>query len=359
MLGIAVASQELKVLIHKEEPVPESIEEEDGNSEKGEDVLVLPYSEQGLATVLGMADGDVIVLAGNHSWAKPLAYALTRHGKEVRYVTPRKAERGQILSQVKFLQNALARGVTGKPFTSEQYQPHASGPTEDAVAHPWVELDNRYVVVMNDLRRAKHRIINSLRVIFPELVGLETKIWGKKALAALEDEDFRYFRKHGLDYSVSLGRYFPEVEQAKARHELKDCLAKLRDVESDKARVNAEIDRITCGHSIVKMFDGSDSAKRLALLIGWRNWGRTRQDFRGLRKYAGLAVSRVDSKGNPRISRERPAIRTCLYFMLRTNEGKRIIEEAKARLGRELKKRPKRMEILLKEIWRECLQDSK
>jgi len=209
---------------------------------------------------------------------------------------------------------------------------------------------------MNDLRQCKHRMINSLRIIFPELISLGNKLWGKKALEALEKSDFAFFQHYGLELEKSLASYVPQLEKDSAHKALRALLKELRDIEQREDASNAEIERLSSGHAIVEMFPGSDSARRLALRIGWRNWGFTKRDFRKLRGYAGLSVSRIDSKGNPRISRERPEIRKALFFLLRTAEGKRIITEAEERLGREKMKRPKRMEILLKEIWKRCLQ---
>lgn len=219
-----------------------------------------------------------------------------------------------------------------------------------------MELVSKIVIAADDLRRSKHRILNELRLIFPELVSLGTKLWGKKAAAALEEGRFDYFRNYGLELNESLARFMPGDEIRQAREKLPGLFAELRQIEARERELLSEINALVRNHPIVQMFSGSDSAKRLVLLIGWRKWGSTKRDFRQLRKYAGLAVSRIDAKGNPRISRERPAIRTNLYFLLRTREGKRIIEEAEVRLDRELKKRPKRMEILLKEIWRNYLQ---
>jgi hypothetical protein len=367
MIGVAVASQNFKVLVPEEWELngnnKTNVDDED-QDEKNDSVLEFPADKSGMMQLLDLAkdhDDWTIVIAGNYNWAKPLASGLVRFGAEVRYVAPRRAERGAVQSQVRFLKNALANGVRGRQFFGERHKtlfPPQNGNEE--IAHPWIELDNRRVVVMDDLRRVKHWIINQLRVIFPELISLETKLWGKKAMEALVQGNYAFFReRYELDYSDSLGRYMSGYDQEQAKTELSRLWGELATIVEQEKALDAGIKRVTGGHAIMSMFEDSDSARRLTLLIGWRTWGRTKDDFRQLRKYAGLAVSRIDSKGKPRISRERPSIRTNLYFFLRTSEGKRIIEEAAVRLGREVKtmKRPKRMEILLKEIWRRCLQD--
>lgn len=347
MIGIAVGSQDLKVMVIEKN----SIKEE-------EDVLTMPNNEDGLSKIMALAgpNGLPIVLAGNRRWAKTLAYALAEHGKQVRYISPPKTERGQKVAQAKFLRNALLSGAKGRPFFEEKFGKKYA---EEPVSYPWVELAMRVPILNNDLRRCKHRILNTLRVLFPELVSLGTKLWGKKALAALREQEYAYFyQRYEMDKRRSLSRYVPDAKQADAKRELAGLLAELQDIQDKLEKLKEEIDRVTRSHPVVQMFSGSDSAKLLALLIGWRTWGKTKKDFRVLRNYAGLAVTRLDSKGKPRISRERPAIRTALYFLLRTSEGEQIIEDAAARLDRELKPRPKRMEILLKEIWRRCLKET-
>lgn len=209
MLGVAVGSQDL-IVVRPNEVQPEIAfaaesngDQDDDRSDQRDQMLVLPYNDEGLQTLLGMADGTVI-LAGNRHWAKALAYAIQHHGVDVRYVAPRKAERGQVRSYAKFLQIALAHGVTGKPFFGARYKIYTKTTAEDAVQHPWVELAAKTVIAANDLRRCKHRILNEMRLIFPELLNLGTKLWGKKSVSALQEMNFGYFRCYNLELHQSL-----------------------------------------------------------------------------------------------------------------------------------------------------------
>lgn len=97
MVGVAVGSQDLKVVCSEKklssEEAPNEIDPADESADDDGDVLVLPYNEQGLQTLLGIADGTVVI-AGNRLWAKPLAHALLHNGRNVRYIAPPKGRAG-------------------------------------------------------------------------------------------------------------------------------------------------------------------------------------------------------------------------------------------------------------------------
>ncbi|MBI2577422.1 MAG: hypothetical protein HYV77_01105 [Candidatus Wildermuthbacteria bacterium] len=151
----------------------------------------------------------------------------------------------------------------------------------------------------------------------------------------------------------------PAAKQAEAASQLHKELGMLAEFNILQRDLRERIKAETEGHAIVEYFGGTFSAQVLALLIGWRRWGEGRkQGFRALRSYCGLAVTRVDSSGKPRISRVRPEIRTALYWLFATSKGKEVVSEAMERRADKSKKpgRPKRMEALLLAVWRDCLQ---
>jgi hypothetical protein len=305
----------------------------------------VPYNLSGAKEIKKLAEDKIVLLAGNWKWAKTLAYFLKDQGFEIRYLPLPQKARGTKMSAKSQLKKALEQKIKGRPFFSslKTQQPH-----------PWLSKARQYLLLKDDIRRVKLRIIDRLRLICVEVMENPQKIWTKKGRKALIEQDWEKLIK------IATGKYpkeklliefIPSDEKAKATEELSLLLDELERLEEKEIQLKEEIMEMTKGHKISLMFDGSFSATVLALLIGWRKW----QKFRHLRSYCGLAVKRIDSRGKLRISRVRPETRMTLFLLMRTKKAKEIVSEGLRRRGRERAPLPKRMEILLKEIWKNCL----
>ncbi len=381
MIGVAVASQDLKIVILSQEntikPCPneelsqvsevsdvadidEVTEADQGqntdddddavNGEEGKPIKV-PYSREGFNQILEVAGTDnVVLIAGNKQWALPLAYALQAEGREVRYLAGPKRSRGAKEKWDSVLKKALEKGFSGRPFFLKR---------ASFEIHPDVKLGNDYFLLMNEVRRVKHRVINNLRLILPELLQLGDKLWKtigrKESLSRLDWQTLS--EEIGVSLQDSLAFSVPEEKRIEANEHFRELMAELSGLEGRAERLQRRVVNKTKNHPIVKFIGGSGfSPHLLALFLGWRKWGTSRKvGFRQLRHFVGLDVSVMDGKGKMRISRSRPNVRTAVYWALLTSVGKEIAETKGGSL--KLGGRPKRLERLLLAIWRNCLKE--
>ncbi len=143
----------------------------------------LPMSEKGLKEVLAQsAPGETIVLAGNSNWLTAFAHGLQSHGRAVRFLPSPMKERGQRQSHAAMLGAALEHGIVGRPFFRD-----GKSSAEAEVPHPWVEMANQYFLLLDGIRQAKHRVLNALRILYPELVAIGDKLWGQRVSRRWED----------------------------------------------------------------------------------------------------------------------------------------------------------------------------
>lgn len=347
MIGIAVGSQSWQIVKEDGTVIPEpsrKIEGEDAPLEKPEGI---PASRDGLAQVLAEVSQDrKALIVGNRRWAKTLAYALHNAGVETRYLGGERAK-GQKTDNVKVLKAALEKKFSGFPF----FRKIQTGPAEET-GHPWIELANRYDLSNDEIRRAKHRILDALRLLFPELLALEEKLWKTKSLEAIRGDKWAYFLEEGVDYLKSLGGEVPQDEQDQARTDLAAALNLLGEANAKKAAVKEEIVKAVGGHLVPIAYNDSFTAMMVTLLVGWKTWGQNKKGWRHLRAYAGFSVTRIDAKGRARINRRRPEIRVNLFHLMKSGRGKEVMTEAMTRLGKTKMRRIERMEYILKDIWR-------
>lgn len=346
MIGIAVGSQSWQIVKVDGTVIPAPPEKKEGE-EAPERPEGIPASRDGFAQVMAeVGDDRKTLIAGNRRWAKALAYALKNAGVEVRYLGGERAA-GQKTDNVKILKAALAKNFPGFPF----FRKVQSGPAEET-GHPWIELAARYELANDEIRRAKHRVLDALRLLFPELLSLEEKLWKTKSLEALRGEQWAYFLTEGVDHTKSLGGEVPFDEQDQARTDLADALKLLADADAKKATVKSEIINTVGEHAAPKAYNDSFTCMMVTLLVGWKTWGRNKKGWRQLRAYAGFSVTRIDAKGKARINRRRPEIRVNLFHLMKTGRGKEVMNEAMTRLGKTKMRRIERMEYILKDIWR-------
>ena len=305
----------------------------------------VPFTVSAIERLIKEEQADKVVITGNYQWGLSFAYYLKATGiSEIRYLGQPLKEKGVKESGISYLKKALEKGLWGRLFFKQTLADEAS--------HPWVMLAHRYFILQDDQRRVKHRIQNELRVILPEIfMGKVQRVFSKKGRKLLKEKDY-WSLLELCDVSVSrlFQEFLPENEKKERENQIINLLNDLSELEEKEKEMRREIEKITEDHCITKLFNGNFSARLLALQIGWRKW----QKFKHLRSFVGLSLTRVDSKGRLRISRKRPEIRTVLYFLLKTNVAKEIINEKMGKLKREKASLPKRMEWLLEFIWENC-----
>ena len=303
----------------------------------------VPFTVSAIERLIKEEQADKVVITGNYQWGLSIAYYLQEKGVEIRYLGQPQKQRGKKMEGIKYLKEALEKGLRGRPFFKKG--------VEEA-SHPWVALAKKYFRIKDDQRRVKHRIQNELRVILPEIfIGKPQKVFSKKGRKLLREKDY-WSLLELCDVSVSalFQEFLPENEKKEREKQIINLLNDLSELEEKEKKLRREIIEITEGQCITELFNGNFSARLLILQIGWRKWKK----FEHLRSYVGLSLTRVDSKGRLRISRVRPEIRTVLYFLLKTNVAKEIISEKMRKLKREKVRLPKRMEWLLEYIWKNC-----
>lgn len=349
----------------------------------------IPNSREGLEKVaeeIINLKPSKIVFAGNKNWFLPLAYNLReKFGEEQIFYLSFKTDpnqRGKIGKISKLLRSSFVKGNYGRSFF-DQKNLHIGPVLAEKEKEPTAEiyrLAKEYHGAGEEVRRAKHFALNHLSLLFPEAVrvsqtGKRAKedlpipqpqprwnIWTKKMRPVLENpmveeleqqegipSEIRTLAKESIARSVPL-----EIRQRELENLQKD-LSHLDEWEKRKKRTMEKLKELVKEYPLVQDFGGGDLICVLAGLLCWR---RSWPIWRELRSYAGLAVTRVDGKGKPRISRKRPAVTSTLYLIgnlttmgkeVSRNIGEGVEDEEEKR--RKLR-RVKRIERLLKYIWK-------
>jgi hypothetical protein len=243
----------------------------------------------------------------------------------------------------------------------------------------WEELAGQYLQLTNDVREGKHRVLSCLSVLFPEAIQASLQerkkgrpipqpmppgIWTKKMSGVLANPDpFVLESDPGVPAVIhelaqkSLGREIQPDMKAEYMTRYIRHRGELQTAERQKQIVFDQLQRMVGNHPLARAFPNSDSAVVLTGLIGWRNWPQWRE----LRAYCGLSLTRMDTKGNSQISRVRPNVRQYLYLLVtRTQVGKSFAATVRQELDdRGYKGRGRRVKILekfLKDLWRKYLK---
>lgn len=342
-------------------------------AEKEAKELFLPNSLEGVERVVKLAKEngqDQVVFLGNYRWATPFAYALQQ-----REITPfyyplriERGKRGRVGSVSEMLLKVVGSGIRPRPFFKKE--PARIRPKEELPTSYRLALE--YLDITNEIRELKHHLLDCLSILFPEVVragkttklikGQEIKlpvpepqppdIFTKKMRLVLENPN-PYLLVHedrvpeevrvlALD---SLGRMIPRGLWEKTLADHRQFLIEYdRQLKLKQAKMK-ELKTKVAPHRLMELFGEGDIITVLTAFLGWRAW----PNWRELRRFCGLDVTRLDSQGKPHISRVRPQIRQYLYlFATRTNEGKKITAGVKGRV--------KRIERVLKFFWKEELK---
>ncbi|HBV33453.1 TPA: hypothetical protein DEB72_02965 [Patescibacteria group bacterium] len=330
----------------------------------GEDrVVEVANSSAGLEKVreLALSNSGAVQFMGNRRWAIPLASALKERGIEPKYlaVETKAGSRGGFKkTALKFLE----QGVEGRPFFLEK---RPSGPPPGSNMS-WNEAAETYLTAANNVRRAKHNLLSNLSVLFPEVVKpssgdikkgrpvpnpAPSDLWTKKMRPVLENPDpFCWDNSTSLPIVAelaqqSLGKFVQASDRNEYRRRYNQALYEFNMAEKEKDKAMEKLKGLVAEHALVKAFPDSEIVVVLAGLVGWREWS----NWRELRSYCGLAVTRIDSKGKARTSRVRPHTRMYLYLLAtRTKRGKVLAGDATKRI--------KRIQHLLKKLWQGALR---
>lgn len=311
-----------------------------------------------------------VAFLGNHRWAMPFAYALKERGIQCFYfpIKMERGSRGRIGGVVKVLGTALMSNIRPRPFFQERKIWMA--PEQESRTY---RLASEYLQVANEVREAKHHVLDGLSILFPELVpaGTTSKVvkgkrvdlplpqpqppglFTKRMMPVLAKPDPLKLSEDPLvPWTVrelarkSLGRYLPKDlrEQTMAGHQ-QALINYYQQVEYKEGKLQALKEAVS-QHRLVQIFGEGDIISVVVAFLGWRAWPYWRE----LRRFCGLDVSRIDSKGRPRISRVRPEIRQYLYLLaIRTKIGREVTKDVKRRV--------KKIERLLKYLWKEELKE--
>lgn len=333
--------------------------------------------EHGVGEIFEM-NPKTVVMVGNREWGTPLAYFLQEqntNGLEIRYIG-RPREKGKKIDFKKYLQHALGSGMIGRPFLAENLSK-----TEE-INHPWYRVAHEYLRAINEVRRAKHLVLSTLSILFPEVVkpsGIEMKkgqpipypvppgIWNKNMKSVRENPDPELLQSESSVSDAvqtlakkSLGQSLPKEVRTRYMRLHQEYLANLVAWEDNAEEAMARLKVFVREHPMAKAFPvTAESAIVVCALIGWREWPNWRQ----LRSFAGLAVTQLDSKGKPRIGRQRSEIRQYLFLLLKTTIAKDFVAEFEVRVAEAKKsgtpirhRNIKRIEKLLKELRKRFLK---
>lgn len=364
VIGIAVGRNTHTLLV-----------QEDGNEfvEKK-----IPNCLEGVDKVVELGASRVVI-AGNKKWASPLAHALGgKIGNERIFYLSFKTDpnqRGQIGKIPKLLKAGLEQGMRGRPFF-DQRTSQPSSPQQEPTAEIY-QLAVSYHGAGDEVRTTKHLALNHMALLFPEAVkvpqmGRRGKedlpvpqpqpsydIWTKKMRPVLENPIVEELEQGNVlpEIKVLAGKSIAKAVPLEIRRDeaadLQEVLSHLDKWQSLKQEKINELRTLVEGYPLVQDFGGKDLISVLAGLLSWRSW----PNWRELRSYCGLAVTRIDGKGNPRIARKRPIITSYLYLIgILTDKGKEVSRQI-GEVGSEEEKRRKlrrvkRIERLLKYMWK-------
>jgi hypothetical protein len=327
--------------------------------------------EKGLHDLIELStnnDHAKIVFSGNKRWCMPMACGLREYGITPYYLAIKneKGARGKKGRVDKILLKTLELGGNFYLFFPEVKE-EKELPTTYRVAM-------EYIAAADLVRQLKHHLLDCLAVLFPEVVKALTitrgkgekavdlpvpqpqppDLYAKKMKIVLNNPDpFFLETAEGVPEVVktlaknSLGRFIPKEFIEKTKKDYFDHLEKFRAQSEVKDKKMEEIKELVKDHLLVQEYGDGDTVAMIIAFLGWRTWPHWRE----LRRFVGLAVTRVDSGGKSRISRVRPEIRQYLYlFMTLTKAGKEMVSHMKG------KNRVKRLERVVKNLRLKCLK---
>lgn len=332
MIGIAVGRKEHQLILKNEKGIMQ--------------LPPIPNTRQGaekLIELLKSFSQNEVVFLGNWRWALPLACFLDSRKVKCFYFPMQRGTRGKIGS---VLRQMMESNTTPRPFFTEK---HFFLPPEGLLP---LRLVKEYLTLADEVRAAKHRVEDLMLCIFPELAQRKN-LFSPKMKKVLENPDpFFLAVSPEIPYSIkilaqnTLARYIPPPLRKRALQDYQTAYQQLLEALKAKEEKLNEIRRLFASHPIAQMFGGCDTAIIVAAMIGWRKW-----EWRQLRRFCGLDVTRIDSKGRPRISRSRPYIRQYIYLLTGTKLGREITKNIKGHA------RVKKIEKLLKYIWQNALKE--
>lgn len=322
-----------------------------------------------------IGEREEISFLGNYRWGLPFACALEQKNRIPMYLrlSVERGKRGAAGDVSKMLIRVLETSARPRPYFTRKTP---SSPALDLTNIPEnYRLSEEYLVLADNIRKLKHRLLNCLAIIFPEVCKAKTTyeidaegnkeelpvpepqppdiFASAKMRDVLEDPNpFRLAEDKDAPEAVqtlaakTLGRVVPKEIFEKNLKEYGEHVAEYQiQVELKEEKLSALRERVA-KHPLYTRFGGGDVITVLAGFLGWRTW----PNWRELRRFCGLDVSRLDSKGKMRISRVRPHIRQYLYlYATKTTEGKALTSEVKRRV--------KKLERLLRRFWQECLRE--
>ncbi len=330
-------------------------------------------THEGVADVLNF-EPEVLVVVGNKEWGKAFMFALHEACPRcvIRYV-PKPSKKGSRENLPKFLAAVLQSGITGASFFAER-KPKQEGDTEDPHPHAWYRMSHEYVTATDQVRRAKHLVLSTMAVLFPEAIRpsqdeirkgrpmqnpLPPNIWTGKMKKVLQNPDpFSLQEDASVPEAVrthaktSLGRSVPREKREHYMKLHREYYANLLQWLKTQEEVLGRLSEAVGGHPMMQIDPKSVTLTVLCGFIGWREWS-----WRELQSFCGLAVTRVDERGKPRISRMRKPIRNYLYLIATlTKWGKELVATKDGKLlDPPLKTRVKRIEGLLGALRRRYL----
>lgn len=310
-----------------------------------EDDVVVFNSSQGADWVL--AQSVEVIFVGNWRWALPMASYLQNAGLKVsfRKVTIEHGARGKLGSMVNVARHLRNTGeLNPKPFFNEHRE---SAPLPDL---HYMALT--YLETVNEVRRVKHKLLNGLCVIFPEVVPQKSGVSAEEISSPKISDIFTTKRmawvlKDPRAFVVMLSDHVPPEIRTLARSSLGHSVPAEIFAEAfkeygqhyrtytdllEKKEKAMEILRCEVIDSeLVKEFGDGDIIVVLSALLGDEIFS----DWRKLRAFAGLALTRQEPSGKKRISRRNGAIRQYLYlFASLTKEGREMAKEVRENANR-------------------------
>lgn len=303
---------------------------------------VIPNSIEGVQIVLERETSEVIFV-GNRRWILPFASALrgerptlrlSFRSVEIGHGT--RGKHGSIVNVARYLQE---KGLLDpQPFFTIKKE-----------GVPLTELHKEaleYLEIVNEVRRYRHSLLDGLYVLFPEIVPerggsvigegpTATKVSNvfntKKMASVLRDprpEMVQHDESAPLNVrelaKVSLGNFLSEEDKRENFARYQEALNWYERYGEVKKILIDNLREDTKGSLLVRRFGNSDTVVVLAALIG----NEILSDWRRLRAFAGLALTRQEASGKKKISRRNSAVRQYLYlFASLTKEGQEMSRE--------------------------------
>jgi len=303
---------------------------------------LIPNTLEGVRAVLGESEGE-ITFVGNRRWALAFASALKSEEASLRIsfrkVAIEHGARGKLGSIPSVARHLRDEGLLDPmPFFSVKKAPTPLAELHKEALH--------YLEVTNEVRRVKHYLLDGLYVLFPEVVPQKSGAKAGDEFTAIKVSDIfdtkRMYpvlsdprpeivaRSTEVPENVrllakdSIGRFVSREEREENFHTYREHLARYEELLSEKTGLMDDLRSQVRGGPLVRRFGDGDVLVILAALIG----DEIHSDWRKLRAFAGLALTRQEASGKKRISRRNGAIRQYLYlYSSLTKEGKEMAKE--------------------------------